>query len=82
MVCCGRKIAHISLMSQTLEQRVEALERKFSGLSARLVNVRRPKKDWRATVGTLQDDEMTQEAERLGREYRTQQTFEKEIAGS
>ncbi|MGO8678876.1 MAG: hypothetical protein ACLQVX_23795 [Limisphaerales bacterium] len=69
-------------MSQTLEQRVETLERKFSELSARLLNLRRPQKDWRATVGTLQNDELTQEAERLGREYRTQQTFEKEIAGS
>ena len=69
-------------MSQTLEQRVETLERQFSELSARLLRLRRPRKNWRATVGTLQNDEMTQEAERLGREYRTQQTFDKEIAGS
>jgi len=67
-------------MSQTLEQRLETLERKFSELSARLLELRRPKRDWRSTVGTLVDDDMTREAERLGREYRDQQTFEKEIA--
>jgi len=68
-------------MSQTLEQRVETLERKFFELNERLLDLRR-QKDWRATAGTLQNDEMTQEAEHLGREYRTQQTFQKESAGS
>lgn len=69
-------------MSQTLEQRLEALERKFSELSARLLSLRPSHRDWRATVGTLLSDHMTEEAERLGRQYRTQQTFEKEIADS
>lgn len=82
MVCRGTEIAHISDMPDTLEKRVEMLERKFSELSARLLNLQQPQRDWHATVGTLQSDEMTQEAERLGREYRAQQTFEKEIAGS
>ena len=40
------------------------------------------KKDWRRTVGCMPDDEITREAARLGREYRKQQTYEKEIAGS
>ena len=30
----------------------------------------------------MTDDEMAREAERLGREYRQQQTHEREIAGS
>jgi hypothetical protein len=76
------QIADLNSVSQTFEQRVETPERRFSELSARLVNLRRSKKDWRATGGTLQADEMTQEADRLGRKYRTQQTSEKEIAGS
>ncbi len=82
MVCGARQIDPINFMPQTLEQRVETLERKFSELSARLLNSRRSQRDWRSTVGTLDDDQMTEEAERLGRVYRMQQTFEKEIAGS
>ncbi len=69
-------------MSQTLEERVETLERKFSELSVRLLNPRRRRQGWRSTVGTLQSDDLTQEAERLGREYRAQQTFDREIADS
>ena len=34
------------------------------------------------TVGLMEDDEMTREAQRLGSEYREQQTYLKEIAGS
>jgi len=69
-------------MSQTLERRVEELERKLSELSAQVLDLRRRKKDWRSTLGTLEDDAIARDAEQLGREYRKQQTFEKEIAGS
>ncbi len=69
-------------MSQTLEKRVENLEKEFSELRTRVLDMRRPRKDWRSTSGTLEDDEITREAERLGREYRQQQTHQKEIAGS
>ena len=69
-------------MSQTLEQRVEYLEKEFSELRAQVLNLRQGKKDWHRTFGTLEDDEITREAERLGREYREQQTYQKEIAGS
>jgi hypothetical protein len=69
-------------MSQTLEKRVEELERKIAELSAQVLELRIPRKDWPRTVGSMPDDEVTREAERLGREYRNQQTFEKEIAGS
>jgi len=75
-------IDYLSAMSQTLENRVEELERKFSELAAQVLDLKRRKKDWRSTFGTLEDDEITREAERLGRDYREQQTYEKEIAGS
>ena len=69
-------------MSQALEKRVEFLEREFSELRAQVLGLGQRKKDWRSTVGTLVEDEMTREAEKLGREYREQQTCQKEIAGS
>src|SRR5438876_4365036 len=68
-------------MSQTLEQRVEDLEKKVAELSAEASRPTR-KKDWRRTIGIFKDDPDFEEAVRLGREYRQQQTYEKEIAGS
>jgi hypothetical protein len=68
-------------MSQTLERRVEDLERNYFALSEQVLDLRRRKKDWRGTIGTLDDDAMTREAERLGREYREQQTYDKELVG-
>ena len=69
-------------MSQPIEQRVEDLEKKVAELSAQILGLQPPKKDWRRTAGSLRDDELTREAERLGREYRQHQTCEQEIAGS
>jgi hypothetical protein len=68
-------------MSQTLEKRVEELEKQVAELSAVAGGVS-CKKDWRRTVGIFKDDPDFEEAVRLGREYREQQTYEKEIAGS
>ena len=59
-------------MSQTLEQRVEELEKKVGQLSAEVLGLRTGEKDWRRTVGSIPDNELTREAERLGREYRQQ----------
>lgn len=73
---------YLKAMSHTLEQRVEDLEKRFAELSAKLSRMEPAKKDWRSTVGTLQNDDLSRDAERLGREYRKQQTYEKEIAGS
>ena len=70
------------IMLQTLEERVEELERKVAELSAQALDLRPPQKDWRRTVGSMTDDEIAREAERRGREYRQQQTHQKEIAGS
>jgi len=69
-------------MPETLEKRVEQLEKQVAELSAQVLGLRPRQKDWRRTVGSLADDETTREAERLGREYRRAQTYEKEIAGS
>ena len=69
-------------MSQTLEKRVDDLERQFVELREEVLRLGRPSKGWRSTVGMLTDDDIAREAERLGREYREQQTCEKEIAGS
>ena len=69
-------------MSQTLEKRVEELENKVAQLSAQVLRLQPPTKDWRRTAGSIPDDEMTREAENLGLEYRKQQTYENEIAGS
>jgi MoaA/NifB/PqqE/SkfB family radical SAM enzyme len=69
-------------MSQTLEKRVEDLEKKVAELGAEVLQLRPLKKDWRQTFGGTPEDELTREANRLGSEYRKQQTYEKEIAGS
>ena len=73
---------YLRAMPVTLEKRVEELEKKVAELSAEVLGLQPRKKDWRRTAGTLEDDETTRSAERLGREYRKQQTYEKEIAGS
>ena len=68
-------------MSQTLEKRVEELEKKVAELSGKPGLAVSKKDPWR-TFGIFQDDPDFQEAVRLGREYREQQTYDKEIAGS
>jgi hypothetical protein len=68
-------------MSQTLEQRVAELEKMVAELRSQPTPTAK-KKDWRRTVGVFKDDPDFDEAMRLGREYREQQTYEKEIAGS
>ena len=68
-------------MSQTLEQRVEELEKKVAELSRKPGPSLRKKDPWR-TFGIFKDDPDFQEAVRLGREYREQQTYDKEIASS
>ena len=56
-------------MPETLEKRLDEIEKKVAELGA-IVGVEPRRKDWLATVGTLRDDELSGEAERLGREYR------------
>ena len=68
-------------MSQTLEKRVTKLEKKVAQLTARSARTNR-KKDWRRTIGVFRNDPDFEEAVRLGRKYREEQTYAKEIAAS
>lgn len=56
-------------MDQTLETRVAHLEQTMAQLTATVLQLM-PSKDWQSTLGMLPDDELSREAERLGREYR------------
>lgn len=76
-----RTAIYIRVMPQTLERRVKELEKKVAKLSTQPIRSNR-KKDWRRTIGIFRNDPDFEEAVRLGREYREQQTCEKEIAGS
>ena len=76
-----RAMIYLLVMSQTLEKRVEELEKKVAELSGKQHLSPRKKNPWR-TFGIFKDDPDFQEVVRLGREYREQQTYEKEIAGS
>ena len=68
-------------MSQQIEKRLEELERKVAELSGKPGLGVRKKDPW-STYGAFKDDPDFEEAVRLGREYREQQTYENEIAGS
>jgi predicted nucleic acid-binding Zn-ribbon protein len=73
---------HITGMAETLQERVGELERKVAVLTARVLDLRPRRKDWRRTVGSMTDDEVAREAERLGREYRQEHCdgFEQRVA--
>lgn len=59
-------------MPQTLAERVDELEKRVAELTAAL-KIKPTTKDWLSTVGTWQQDELSREADRLGREYREAQ---------
>jgi hypothetical protein len=59
-------------MNATTEERVADLERRMAELTAKVLNLTPPAKDWRHAVGTLVDDEVSREADRLGAEWRKQ----------
>ena len=75
-------MVYASVMLHTLEERVGNLEREFAQLRSQVLGLGHREKNWRSTVGMFEPDDMTKEADRLGREYREEQTYEKEIAGS
>jgi len=68
-------------MPQTLEDRVDVLEKTVAELSA-VVGAKPRPKEWLGTVGTWPDDEISREAERLGREYRDSLRNSPERAGT
>lgn len=76
-----RSVSYVPDMSQTLEKRVTELEKKVAEMSGQPIRSNR-KKDWRRTIGMFRNDPDFEEAARLGRKYREEQTYAKEIAGS
>lgn len=57
-------------MKATVEERVKDLEEQVAALTAKVLELKPAKKDWRRTVGTLTDDELSREADLLGAEWR------------
>lgn len=60
-------------MNGTLEERMSDLEQQVAELARKMSEQNARKKDWRKTVGMLPLDEVSLEADRLGREWREQQ---------
>ena len=56
--------------SSSLAKRLEALEREFEILRDQVLGLKPIKKDWRAAVGILPDDELTRSAYRRGASWR------------
>jgi hypothetical protein len=56
-------------MQETLQDRVEALERQVRELTE-IVKGKKAAKDWRSTIGSARDDEGYDEMVRLGAEIR------------
>ena len=74
-------VGYFPAMSQALEKRVEELEKTVADLKAKL-EVGPRAQPWEHSIGIFANDPDYDSAMRLGREYREQQTYEKEIAGS
>lgn len=66
-------------MAATLEERVEALERKLAELQVQPWLSPPVKKDPLSIFGAAKDDPLFEESVKLGEEWRTSQTYEKEI---
>lgn len=64
-------MAYLCFMEQTLENRVAHLEQTLAQLTAKVLQLTPVKKGWQNTLGMLPDDELSREAEQLGREYRS-----------
>ena len=59
--------------SSSLEKRLEALEREFAMLRDQVLGLKPIKKDWRAAVGIVPDDDLTRSAYRRGAAWRKRQ---------
>jgi hypothetical protein len=68
-------------MSQMVEKRVGNLEKKVAALTGKGQTLSRKKNPSR-TFGIFRNSPEFEQAARLGRQYREQQTYKKEIAGS
>ena len=60
-------------MEQTIEQRLNSVEKTLATLASTVSQLAPVKKDWRRAVGKLRDTPFNREVDRLGAEYRQQQ---------
>lgn len=64
-------MVYLQFMEQTLENRVAYLEQTLAQLTTKVLQLTPVKKGWQNTLGMLPDDDLSREAEQLGREYRS-----------
>ena len=69
-------------MNESVEQRLEALEKEIAELREQLAEMKPREKDWRRSIGAFANDPDYDRAMRLGREWRESLTYEKEIAAA
>ena len=67
-------------MNESVEQRLEALEKQVAEMRGQLAEMKPREKDWRRSIGAFANDPHHEMAVKLGREWREAQTYEKEIA--
>jgi len=68
-------------MAETQDKRLDEIEKRVAELGV-IAGAGPHRKDWLTTVGTLRDDELSREADRLGREYRAELNHTDDRAGS
>ena len=56
----------------TVEERLTRIEREFDEFKQEVLGLKPCGKSWRQTVGSIPDDELSRNAEKLGREWREQ----------
>jgi hypothetical protein len=64
-------------MRNTIEQRIETLEKQFATLATVVGKTGGAKKDWLNMAGRLKKTKFAVEADRLGREFRAEQNRQK-----
>jgi len=60
------------MSTTTVEERLTRIEREFEELKHEVLGLNPRAKFWRQTVGAIPDDELSRNAEKLGREWREQ----------
>ena len=60
------------MKSTTVEERLTRIEREFDKLKHEVLGFKPRAKSWRQSVGEIPDDELSRNAEKLGREWREQ----------
>ena len=72
-----RALCEPAAMNETLEQRVDALEKQVAELRQQAAAPKPREKDWRRSFGIFADSPAFESAMKLGREWREAQTYEK-----